>query len=105
HYYSLTDNNPGKETNYYRLTQVDYNGQSETFNIIACDFITADQVSSVNVYTVSGALIRSFVSSDFRKELNELPLADGIYLVEITNGNEQTYLKYFRSDGVFSYGN
>ncbi|HLG34709.1 MAG TPA: T9SS type A sorting domain-containing protein [Bacteroidia bacterium] len=101
--YSFTDNNPDKGANNYRLTQVDFDGRSETFNPIACEFKSGGP-SVVSVYTVSGQFIKSFTSSDFRTDINALSLADGMYLIEIVSGNEQTYLKHFRSNGYFSYG-
>lgn len=35
--YNYKDHNPKKNLNYYRLKQIDYNGESKTFNIIAID--------------------------------------------------------------------
>jgi len=40
HNYTFTDNFPLEGENYYRLTQVDYNGTSTIFNITACNFNT-----------------------------------------------------------------
>lgn len=36
--YSFTDPNPYLGIGYYRLTQVDFNGQSETFNPVSCEY-------------------------------------------------------------------
>ena len=43
-YYSLTDYNPIEGVNYYRLTQVDYDGVYKVHNIISIDFNTKSKL-------------------------------------------------------------
>ncbi len=37
--YSFIDSDPAKGMSYYRLKQVDFNGESETFNVLAIEFV------------------------------------------------------------------
>lgn len=49
--YSFVHENPGSTINYYRLTQVDFNGEYETFNIISIDNINHNKfiVNQINM--------------------------------------------------------
>ena len=47
--YDFVDQNPYSGTSYYRLTQVDYNGQSETFDWVAVS-VKAKEIASMDIY-------------------------------------------------------
>lgn len=84
HSYTLTDNQPVTGTCYYRLTQVDFNGQSETFPLIAVDFKsnTGDCVLSVNPNPCEGECTVSF--SDCPGD------NDGVIVLEMIDASGQT---------------
>jgi hypothetical protein len=50
--YSVIDNFPSKLGNYYRLTQTDYNGDSETFNVIYSDCYRGFISEGISIYPV-----------------------------------------------------
>ncbi len=72
--YSFRHLNPAEGINYYRLSQTDFDGSSETFNLISIDFsmegdlilypnptrgaiiLESDQIRSVEIYNYLGAL-------------------------------------------------
>jgi len=113
--YSFVDQNPYSGTSYYRLTQVDYNGQSETFDWVAVN-CEVENEASVNIYPnplssgnlnmqfdnyqgqteivifdLSGRKVYSNIkqidsaSQNFQLALN---LPNGIYSIQIISGNK-----------------
>lgn len=72
--YNFTDGNPVDGISYYRLTQTDYNGTAETFNIIAVENKRVPR-TVMNVYSMMGERIGT-----------KLPHAAGLYIVEYTDG-------------------
>lgn len=70
---------------YYRLTQVDYDGKSETFNTISIQSCNPSKPSVVGVYNTMG----KFVKDDLTK-----PLASGVYIVRYSDGStNRVFLK------------
>jgi hypothetical protein len=108
--YSFRDNLPLLGRSYYRLKQVDFNGNFEYFNITFVDvdgsktisvhpnpiqdntlqmhlnFTTEDQISA-KIYNSTGALVKSFSFSgtSFKSESN---LRSGTYLLKVEAGKE-----------------
>jgi Secretion system C-terminal sorting domain len=108
--YSFADNLPLLGRSYYRLKQVDFNGNFEYFNITFVDvagkkaisvhpnpiqdntlqlhlnFTTEDQIFS-KIYNSTGALVKSFSFSgtSFKSESNLKP---GTYLLKVEAGKE-----------------
>jgi hypothetical protein len=113
--YSIVDKNPSNGTSYYRLTQTDYNGHSETFSPVSvlCNgddkpvisyypnpFTSEISVNlnkiefenaTINIHDMYGNLVyQSIINSDevSDKSITITPdqLAAGIYMVTITAG-------------------
>lgn len=99
-YYSFTDDNYNGEIYYYRLKQVDYNGQYSYSNLIAsgCEFslnpnpaigtvfIISDesfQESDINVYNSIGQLVKVNLINGNMLDLSGL--SKGVYIVRIKN--------------------
>jgi len=120
--YALTDNDVANGTSYYRLTQFDLDGASETFNIasVNCgeqavtsnlvtypnpsngsfylDFYTQDLTgpSSISVFDSRGVII-------YRQEvlvqkgsnvfhIEKMDAAPGMYYIQVSNGTNSSYI-------------
>ena len=119
--YSFNDNEPSSGTQYYRLTQVDYNGQKEIFNIsnVNCSLVISDSYKvyyfdgkiyiTINSSTIEKFYIQLFdmtgrlVFSDY-KQINEntftcnLPVeqfSKGIYILKLFNNTKKYQQKIF----------
>lgn len=76
--YSFVDVNPFYETTYYRLKQIDFDGDYEYSNTVSVN--NGNYIStSVDVYTVEGRHITSFTDSGDNTELKNL--SRGIYVL------------------------
>ncbi len=73
---------------YYRLTQFDYDGKSETFKLISLMNITDYTKYDVKVYTYNG----KFVSS-YKRNFNESTLSSGLYILQLTHDDTQIIQK------------
>jgi hypothetical protein len=70
HDYSFTDLNPSRGTNYYRLKQTDFNGQSETFHLISIEFNNSPSGCVLNVYPNSTESNLTITFSDCPEDNN-----------------------------------
>ncbi len=52
--YSFFDDNPFRGVTYYRLSQTDYNGESETFPVVAIEFNDSKPVVKTILYNIQG---------------------------------------------------
>ena len=75
--YSFVDNNPQPTINYYRLTQVDFNGEYEIFNIITIDNRSKSKaVKTINMMgqevneNYKGVVIHIYSDGSIEKKLN-----------------------------------
>ena len=116
-YYTLLDNNPFVGINYYRLTQVDYDGKVEYFNPIAVSFSEVGDLS-VTVYpnptvehvevkvnnnrpftltlrSIDGRLISKETYTQSKANVN-LPYSKGVYLLEILMDNNKLIEKIIK---------
>lgn len=89
--YRYMDKNPLNGINYYRLKQVDFNGNSTNSDLSACAFKRGK--TKINVYSYTGVLLASSETEDHSKTLEELGLSPGIYLIELA-GDEPVFFKH-----------
>ncbi len=120
--YALTDNNEVSGTTYYRLTQFDLDGASETFNIASAncgeqaatsnlvtypnpsngsfylDFYTQDLTgpSSISVFDSRGVIIyRQDVLVEKGSNvfhIEKMDAAPGMYYIQVSNGTTTSYI-------------
>lgn len=86
-HYSFFDNQPFNGVSYYRLTQVDYNGNSETFTPVAVDFTNDKKVFKTILYDYKGNEI-----------IDKNNLSSGIY-ISITYDKDENIIerkKFFK---------
>lgn len=95
--YKLIDDAPSLGTSYYRLSQTDFDGAQQYFNIESVNWGKSFQYK-VNVYALSGLLQKSFTSSDVNTELNnDKELMNGLYIIEtIDNNNNHKSFKFVK---------
>jgi hypothetical protein len=81
--YSAMDYEPLIGLNYYRLTQVDFDGNSQSSDIIACGFESNEEIT-LNAYDLSGRLVFSekTTRSERINEIRKSGVADGIYILQ-----------------------
>ena len=117
--YSFTDIQPVPGLNYYRLKQVDFNGQFEYSSITSVDLQEADRLSGLVVYpnpirhsrltihfpyeletesaislhSPSGQLVKQLQSNSQTEMLDISGMSAGIYSLKITNGQEVVFEK------------
>ena len=120
--YALTDNNVASGTTYYRLTQFDNDGASETFNIASAncgeqaatsnlvtypnpsngsfyvDFYTQDLTgpSSISVFDSRGVIVyRQDVLVEKGSNvfhIEKMDAAPGMYYIQVSNGTTTSYI-------------
>lgn len=73
--YSFIDNNPARGINYYRLTQVDFDGTTETFAASASD-CDGDGFELVNVFGGENDNMMQIIVSASRNETFDMELLD-----------------------------
>jgi hypothetical protein len=118
--YQYTDRSPLKGINYYRLKQVDYDGQYEyslvrsvtinkgkdvliyptiTHNYLQIEFIQEElEVTFINVFNLQGALVlqESFASFNNSISVDLSRLIPGSYILEMKTGREVIRSRVFR---------
>jgi hypothetical protein len=89
--YTTTHYNVSSGNHYYRLTQVDFDGKHETFNIISCEkHINKEHIEIIEYYNTTGQLLFSTTDPNVVYEYNGLVLIKTTY----KNGSinvEKTY--------------
>ncbi len=112
--YTFTDEAPLKGINYYRLKQVDIDGQFEylrtvsvitegngelnlypnpSTEIVKFDFADADQISEVAIYNTQGLLIKTISNSQTGVDVSELNT--GKYIFKIKTTDDRSFSKSF----------
>lgn len=90
--YYVVDNQPIVGTNYYRLVEVDINGQRNVFDASACDFsLNHLIVKEVNIYSMGGQLLATAKGQniDVKSVFSDKALPDGVYILETIDLNNQ----------------
>jgi hypothetical protein len=118
--YAYTDKSPSQGINYYRLKQVDYDGAFEYSFVVSAE-MGKDQAISVfpnpvtdnvvfefeteqkkgtllSVYNMNGQVVRQVrLAENYSKmELELSDLVEGIYMVEITNGETHAVERFIK---------
>lgn len=103
--YSFADLDPAQGTSYYRLKQTDYDGTSETFNMVGVEFTSAVETStllpkrgnlvinnmnlpySMNIYSIDGKI--AYSGESINENSTTVSLKKGFYIVTINNTSSQ----------------
>jgi len=83
--YYFYDNHPIVGNNYYRLTEVDQNGEKTTFDMTVGNFsLDKLRIKTLRIYTQSGNLVKEANGEDLdvKAAFNDIILPDGIYILE-----------------------
>lgn len=83
--YIISDNSPVTGVNYYRLTEVDMDGERKTYDITACDFnLYSMKIKTSRIYSMNGTLLLEINGEDFnlKETFSTLNLSDAVYLLE-----------------------
>ncbi|MBN8694183.1 MAG: hypothetical protein J0L69_13395 [Bacteroidetes bacterium] len=92
--YSFKDNLPKRGVNYYRIKQVDVNDDFKIHDMITC--LYEPKEIKINVYSVTGILITSLITDDYKNGVDKLDLTPGAYLLELNDSETPTFIKYIR---------
>jgi hypothetical protein len=100
--YTFTDESPLKGINYYRLKQVDFDGQfsytraesvirdgdgsislypNPTANILKINFEDTEQIENTTIYNMMGRVVKTISGNQGKYEISELP--QGKYILQI----------------------
>lgn len=121
--YNYIDNNPGNGKVYYRLSQTDFDGTTETFDLISFECGSTTPLDIISVYNNQGGYVISSLSApyngkyalsviDVRGRLiyhdnlnlvegfNQVSLqmqepSSGVYFIRLSNESEQIGKKFF----------
>jgi Secretion system C-terminal sorting domain len=107
--YTFTDEVPLKGINYYRLKQVDYDGQfsysrlssvikdgdgtislfpNPTANVLKINFEDADQIENVTFYNAFGRVVKTVSGKQDKYEVADLPTGKYILQIRLADGRE-----------------
>ncbi|MCS6992091.1 MAG: CUB domain-containing protein [Chitinophagales bacterium] len=98
--YFIADPLPGSGSNYYRLSQVDYNGSKQVLQTSTCSFLDEGQIVDVRVFDLAGRLLHHghCQSSDLDHYLHTLALPSGLYAISVIHTQRTTsFTKYLKN--------
>jgi hypothetical protein len=114
HAYQLLDETPFAGINYYRLKQVDVNGQSELSKIVSVNMLNSDKTMSVypnpvkdkvtietnitgnysiELYDITGKLLQRHQATQPILQLSTSDLSSGVYMISVTSQAVQKTFK------------
>lgn len=85
------------EARYYRLSLVNFDGGVQMLESAACQTSDGGEAQII-VYTLTGEAVMRFQSVNYAEEMKTVSLAQGIYLLQIAQGNEMRFVKYVKED-------
>jgi hypothetical protein len=83
--YIISDNIPVIGINYYRLTEVDMDGERKTYDITSCDFnMYSTKIKTSRIYSMSGTLLIDINGEDInlKETFSNINLPDAVYILE-----------------------
>jgi Secretion system C-terminal sorting domain len=107
--YTFTDETPLKGINYYRLKQVDYDGQfsysrlssvikdgdgtislfpNPTANVLKINFEDVDQIENVTFYNAFGRVVKTVSGKQDKYEVTDLPVGKYVLQIRLADGRE-----------------
>ncbi len=92
--YSFKDVMPSRGINYYRLKQTDINNEYKIHDMITCMYEPKETIIKIN--SLTGVLLTSFETNDYKASMESVALTPGTYLVELNSKNAPLYVKYLK---------
>lgn len=92
--YSFKDVMPSRGVNYYRLKQTDVNDAYKIHDMITC--VYEPKETKVKVYSLTGVLLTSFETNDYKNTLENMDLIPGMYLLELNTSESPNFVKYLK---------
>lgn len=91
--YSVTDPAAEPGINYYRIRQVDYNGQEKIYGPISCEYNVSGP-SFMEITNMNGQIIFSGETNNYNETMQDQNLTSGFYLVTLTRGNSRQTFRH-----------
>jgi hypothetical protein len=88
--YFIVDNTPSIGSNYYRLTEVDLNGDRHNFGVTVGDFnLNGLMIRTSRIYTMSGQIIAEVNGEDIdlKSTFSNADFPDAVYILETVDYN------------------